>query len=289
MNLNYFGLRPWIIGVLLALTSIHWSPHFSDKSSPVRKNSANTMDFEPTPARSDHLLDPVTPKEVALVAEPEPDSMPDSMPDSTRVGQQREGEIESLAQSLRTADTLEEKGVLADQIAAVGGFQAVEKLYLLAFEQVDELSTRAVLDGFNSLSDPSDILALASSVAATSNFQVLQAAIETVARAATGDTVNYLAELYRQSPSQPTQPFAALWAIESVENPEAARSLGKLVAREEEPDLAAAAAIALSRIGGPLAHSALSDAAALLGPGEGRLRLTLANALSLDRAEIPVP
>ncbi len=285
MNLNYFGLRPWIIGVLLALTSIHWSPHFSGKSSPVRKNSANTMDFELTPARSDPLLDPVTPKEVALVAEPEPDSMPDA----TRVGQQREGEIESLAQSLRTADTLEEKGVLADQIAAVGGFQAVEKLYLLAFEQVDELSTRAVLDGFNSLSDPSDILALASSVAATSNFQVLQAAIETVARAATGDTVNYLAELYRQSPSQPTQPFAALWAIESVENPEAARSLGKLIAREEEPDLAAAAAIALSRIGGPLAHSTLADAAALLGPGEGRLRLTLANALSLDRAEIPVP
>ena len=169
--------------------------------------------------------------------------------------------LAAMAEALRSAPDAGQKGEWADRIAAVGGREAVEHLMTLATEEQNEEALRAILEGFKGLSDSQDILLLASAVTATSDFRILEAAIEMISRSGTSEVVNYLAELSRQDPLQPTQRFAALWTIERIQNPEALRGLAKLVQQAPEPDLARAAAVALSRIGGPLAESVLTESA----------------------------
>ncbi len=169
--------------------------------------------------------------------------------------------IAAMAESLRSAPDAGQKGEWADRIAAMGGREAVEQLVTLAAEQHDEEQTRAVLEAFKGLSDPQDILLLASAVTVSSDFRILEAATEMISRSATTEVVDYLAELSRQDPLQPTQHFAALWTIERIQNPEAIRGLAKLVQQAPEPDLTRAAAVALARLGGPLANSILTESA----------------------------
>lgn len=169
--------------------------------------------------------------------------------------------IAAMAEYLRSAPDAGQKGEWADRIAAMGGREAVEQLVTLAAEQHDEEQTRAVLEAFKGLSDPQDILLLASAVTVSSDFRILEAATEMISRSATTEVVDYLAELSRQDPLQPTQHFAALWTIERIQNPEAIRGLAKLVQQAPEPDLTRAAAVALARLGGPLANSILTESA----------------------------
>ncbi len=169
--------------------------------------------------------------------------------------------LESMAEALRSTPDAGQKGDWADRIAAVGGREAVERLVNLATDGQDEESLRAILEAFKGLSDPQDILLLASAVTVTSDFRILEAATEMISRSATTEVVEYLAELSRQDPLQPTQRFAALWTIERIQNPEAIRGLAKLVQQAPEPDLARAAAVALGQLGGPLADSVLTESA----------------------------
>lgn len=169
--------------------------------------------------------------------------------------------LDSMAEAVRSATTITQVGEWADRIAAVGGREAVEHLVALALGERDEGRSGAILEAFKGLSDPQDILVLASVVTATTDFRVLEAATEMIGRSGTPEVVDYLAELSRQEPLQSTQRTASLWMIERIENPSALRGLAKLVTRAPEADLAAAAAVALARLGGALADSTLSDAA----------------------------
>lgn len=187
--------------------------------------------------------------------------------------------LAALAESLRAAPDTRQKGEWADRIAAAGGREAVEHLVALAAGEQDDESLRAILESFKGLSDPQDILLLASVVTATSDFRTLEAATEMISRSATPEVVDYLAELSRQDPLQPTQRFAALWTIERIQNPEAVRGLAKLVQRAPEPDLSQAAAVALARIGGPLAESVLDDSTADRHPDHPDFQQTIRNGL----------
>ena len=169
--------------------------------------------------------------------------------------------LAAMAEALRSAPDAVQKGEWADRIAAVGGRDAVERLVSLATGEQDDESIRAILEAFKGLADPQDILLLASASTATSDFRILEAATEMISRSATSEVVEYLAEISRQPPLQPTQRFAALWAIERIQNPEALRGLAKLVHHAPEPDLARAAAVALARIGGPLGEAVLTESA----------------------------
>lgn len=169
--------------------------------------------------------------------------------------------LATMAEALRSAPDAVQKGEWADRIAAVGGREAVEQLVTLATGEQDEESIQTILEAFKGLSDPQDILLLASASTATSDFRILEAATEMISRSATPQVVEYLAEISRQPPLQPTQRFAALWAIERIQNPEALRGLAKLVHHAPEPDLARAAAVALARIGGPLGATILTESA----------------------------
>ena len=169
--------------------------------------------------------------------------------------------LAAMAEALRSSTDVGQKGEWADQIAGVGGREAIELLVALAVGEQDEESLRAILEAFKGLSDPQDLLLLASVVTATPDFRILEAATEMISRSATPEIVDYLAELSRQPPLQPTQGFAALWMIERIQNPEAIRGLAKLANQAPEPDLARAAAVALARLGGPLAESVLTESA----------------------------
>ena len=169
--------------------------------------------------------------------------------------------LAAMAEALRSAPDAGRKAEWADRIAATGGREAVEHLVALADREQDEESLRSILEAFKGLSDPQDILLLASAVTATSDFRILEAATEMISRSATSEVVDYLAELSRLDPLQPTQRFAALWAVERIQNPEARRALAKVAQGASEPDLARAAAVALARLGGPLAESVLTESA----------------------------
>ena len=169
--------------------------------------------------------------------------------------------LAAMAEALRSSTDVGQKGEWADRIAGVGGREAIELLVDLAVGEQDEESLRAILEAFKGLSDPQDLLLLASVVTATPDFRILEAATEMISRSATPEIVDYLAELSRQPPLQPTQGFAALWMIERIQNPEALRGLAKLANQAPEPDLARAAAVALARLGGPLAESVLTESA----------------------------
>lgn len=194
--------------------------------------------------------------------------------------------LDSMAEAVRSATTITQVGEWADRIAAVGGREAVEHLVALALGERDEERSRAILEAFKGLSDPQDILVLASVVTATTDFRVLEAATEMIGRSATPEVVDYLAELSRQEPLQSTQRTASLWMIERIENPSALRGLAKLVTRAPEADLAAAAAVALARLGGALADSTLSDAASAHPRDNPDLQQLAQNAL-IHRAPDP--
>jgi len=193
---------------------------------------------------------------ISIVSEALEDTTPEAHPPADP-----EMSLAAMAEALRAAPDVLQKGEWADRIAAVGGRDAVEQLVTLATGEQDEESMRAILEAFKGLSDPQDILLLASVSTATSDFRVLEAATEMISRSATPQVVEYLAEISRQPALQPTQRFAALWAIERIQNPEALRGLAKLVHHAPEPDLALAAAVALARIGGPLGETVLTESA----------------------------
>ena len=99
--------------------------------------------------------------------------------------------LAAMAEALRSAPNVGQKGEWADRIAGVGGREAIELLVALAVGEQDEESLWAILEAFKGLSDPQDILLLASVVTATPDFRILEAATEMISRSATPEVVDY--------------------------------------------------------------------------------------------------
>ena len=74
------------------------------------------------------------------------------------------------------------------------------------------------------------------------------------------EAVNFLLELYRETPSVYGQQRAVVRALGSIRNPEAARALGNVVRLAPEPGIVEAASRSLSKIGTPTAVSGLISA-----------------------------
>lgn len=157
----------------------------------------------------------------------------------------RPEELESLVAAIQAASGPAEKGRLADRLASIGGQRAVEELFLLSLEEPDPANAAAIREAFKGLTSEEDIRLLASALAVTTDFDVIESVVETVSRGATAATVEYLVQVTEDPLLEPVQRYAARWAIERIRNPEAARALGKLVGRGREGEIAGAAAIAL--------------------------------------------
>lgn len=164
----------------------------------------------------------------------------------------RPEELDSLVAAIQAATGPAEKGRLADRLASIGGQRAVEELFLLSLEEADPANAAAIREAFKGLTSEEDIRLLASALAVTTDFDVIESVVETVSRGATGATVEYLVQVTEDPLLEPVQRYAARWAIERIRSPEAARALEKLVGRGREggPGEAAAIALAAMRAGG---------------------------------------
>lgn len=165
-----------------------------------------------------------------------------------------------LIAALAQANTLEHARMLAAALAMNGSGDAVEAIWKRALIQPDTRTREALLSAFDNVTNPEGISLIASALVATHDPDVVLAATRTLARAATTDTVDFLAELY-STPARPSaQRTQILTALSAVTNPQAIAALGSLATRVAQPDLAGAAASSLAKSGTAIATLALSDA-----------------------------
>jgi|GEM_PF-2791226 len=170
-------------------------------------------------------------------------------------------EIEAqIIAALSQAVTPDHACALASVLAMMGSADAVEAIWNCALTQPDAAARTALLSSFDHVTNPEGVSLIASALAASDDSDVIIAATRTLARAATPDTVNVLAELYAEPEHQPEQRAQILTAISAVTNPQAVTALGLLASQVQQPELASAAAASLAKSGTAEASMALSDA-----------------------------
>jgi hypothetical protein len=170
-------------------------------------------------------------------------------------------EVEAqIIAALSQAVSPEYARALASVLAMIGSADAVEAIWNRALTQPDAAARTALLTSFDHVTNPEGVSLIASALAASEDSEVVRAATRTLARAATADTVNVLAELYAEPARQPEQRAQILTAISAVTNPQAVTALGLLASQVQQPELAAAAATSLAKSGTAEASVALSDA-----------------------------
>ena len=162
--------------------------------------------------------------------------------------------------ALSQAVSPEHARALASVLAMMGSADAIEAIWNRALTQPDAVIRTALLSSLDNVTNPEGISLIASALAASEDSEVVRAATRTLARAATADTVNVLAELYAEPARQPEQRAQILTAISAVTNPQAVTALGLLASQVRQPELAAAAATSLAKSGTAEASVALSDA-----------------------------
>jgi hypothetical protein len=181
------------------------------------------------------------PRGPAELSEAEPTALePDGTTDSP--------DLDSLVSALETAPTAEEQGLWADRIAAVGGVSAVEALFRLSLTRSSPEQAEALREAFKGLSTEEEMGALASRLLQTDDHDLIEAAVETLARGARSSTVEQLIHLHEEPTTSPLGRTVLGWAIERIRNPEAASALAELARRTDRPDLADAGIIALSAL-----------------------------------------
>jgi hypothetical protein len=140
------------------------------------------------------------------------------------------------------------KGEAADELAALGGYEAVTSLLRLAALHEQEDERAAILEALKVLHTPDDLATLATTLAATRQPQFLDAVVETLGRGASPAVLQTLVELYRERNDSAFQKNQVLRAIAALRGPDLARPLGKLQSHAPEPALASAAATALASL-----------------------------------------
>jgi hypothetical protein len=108
---------------------------------------------------------------------------------------------------------------------------------------------QTVLEAFDLLSQPESSTLLVSALAATDDAALTQAVIRTIARTAVADTVDFLVELYTEPGALPARRQRMVTAMRSISNAPAIAALGDGARLVAHPELAAAAADALAKMG----------------------------------------
>ncbi|MDB6005719.1 MAG: hypothetical protein JWR15_2706 [Prosthecobacter sp.] len=170
-------------------------------------------------------------------------------------------EVEAqIIAALSQAALPEHARALASALAMIGSADAIEAIWNHALKNSDPALRTALLGSFDHVTNPEGVSLIASALAVSDDSEVISAATRTLARAATADTVNVLAELYAQPARQPEQRAKILTAISAVTNPQAVTALGQLATQVQQPELAAAAAASLAKSATAESAIALSDA-----------------------------
>ena len=163
-------------------------------------------------------------------------------------GTTHSADLEALVLALEAALTVEEQGLWADRIAAVGGATAAEALFRLSLTRSSPEQAEVLWEAFKGFSTEEEMGALARCLSQTDDHALIEAVVETLARGARSSTVEQLTRLHEEPSTSPSGRTVLGWAIERIRNPDAASALAELALRNDRPELADAGIIALSAL-----------------------------------------
>ena len=171
-----------------------------------------------------------------------------------------EGAVDDLGAALRSAPGIPAKTVLARALARIGNSESVDQLVGSLGALTDPAQRTAIVSQLGGITNSLGLETLSSSLAAVSDPALRSSLISAVSQLATADTVDFLAELYREPPNVPEQSQNVLSALGAISNPAATSALNDLAGAAPELPLQYAAVLALSRIGTPDALEGLISA-----------------------------
>ena len=190
-----------------------------------------------------------------------------------------EGAVDDLGAALRSAPGIPAKTVLARALARIGNSESVDQLVGSLGVLPDPAQRAAIISQLGGITNSLGLETLSSSLASVSDPALRGSLITAVSHLATADTVEFLAELYREPPNVPEQPQNVLSALGAISNPAATSALNDLAGAAPELPLQYAAVLALSRIGTPDALEGLISAAFRTGDTNPDFRQAVLTAL----------
>ena len=190
-----------------------------------------------------------------------------------------EGAVDDLGAALRGVPSIAAKTVLARALARIGSSESVDQLVGSLGVLSDPDQRAAIIGQLGGITNSLGLETLSSSLASVSDPALRSSLISTVSQLATADTVDFLAELYREPPNIPEQPQNVLSAISAISNPAATSALNGLAGAAPELPLQYAAVLSLSRIGTPDALEGLVTAAFRTGDTNPDFRQAVLSAL----------
>lgn len=190
-----------------------------------------------------------------------------------------EGAVVDLGTALRRVPGIPAKKVLARALARLGSSESVDQLVGSLNALTDPAERAAIVGQLGGITNTLGLETLTSSLATVSDPALRSSLISAVSQLATADTVDYLAELYRQAPNVPEQPQNVLSALGAISNPAATSALSDLAGAAPELPLQYAAVLSLSRIGTPDALEGLVSAVLRTGDTNPDFRQAVLSAL----------
>jgi hypothetical protein len=210
-----------------------------------------------TRSRPGTLAEAISNLHAAFAVGPTGDDWGAAIGDLVHLG--REAELEMIRQ-VSAGVSGNELRAAAEVLARIGRGDGIEALVVRLWKAGGE-DRDLILAAFALIDTEEGINLLASAYSATEDPEILDHILRNLARAATGDTVDFLHEMYREDERIEGQRSRILSAVELVGAPEAIPALAELLAAPGEPELNLSAARALAKSGSIEGLIALSDEA----------------------------
>jgi hypothetical protein len=148
----------------------------------------------------------------------------------------------------------------ASDLARIGTARAVRLLIDQATSRKNADEASAIFDSLAHLTTPESIHTLAELTVRRKSPAVLKFAIPIIASRADSETVEILTTLLYERPAPANRDQKVLFILKSIDNPQAARALGRLLLSTQEATVIDATATALGSIATPTARAALQQA-----------------------------
>jgi HEAT repeat protein len=157
--------------------------------------------------------------------------------------------VDELGSAMQSASSLPAKTAVAQALALIGTSEAVDQLVPGLLSIPDPAQRAIATQALDSLSDPIGLETLTSALATSDDPILLHSINAAISRMATGDTVQFLTELYRAQPQIPSQPDGVAAALSTITSPDATDALRQIVSTAPELTLQTAAANSLALTG----------------------------------------
>ena len=171
-----------------------------------------------------------------------------------------EGAISDLGAAMRAAPSAGAKLIIAQALALIGTSEAVDQMIANLQAVTDPAEQASLVHAFDGLANPAGLETLTSSLASVDDPALSRQLIGVIGHLASDDTVQFLAEMYREQPNIPSQPDNVVAALAGINNPNAVTALAQLASEAAELPLQYAAVRALGAIGTPEALEGILSA-----------------------------